>query len=157
MPPHVLMVFVVFPPGHGSSVTDFRSWDAHEAQLRDLKYKISNRPCNYLVEAPIISGQSALRSALRSDRPYPQEIFLVFIPVRGWVDSAAGRIMSKNFNEPATFRIAAPCPNQLRQRVPPFSRYFSVHHQHHHHHHISVMELRHLLTRSGLTYPEVSS
>ena len=28
---------------------------------------------------------------------------------------------------------------------------------HHHHHHLSVMELRHLLTRSGLTYPEVSS
>jgi hypothetical protein len=27
---------------------------------------------------------------------------------------------------------------------------------HHHHHHISVMELGHLLTRSGLTYPEVS-
>ena len=28
---------------------------------------------------------------------------------------------------------------------------------HHHHHHISVMELGHLLTRSGLTYPEASS
>ena len=28
---------------------------------------------------------------------------------------------------------------------------------HHHHHHISVMQLGHLLTRSGLTYPEVSS
>ena len=27
----------------------------------------------------------------------------------------------------------------------------------HHHHHISVMELGHLLTRSSLTYPEVSS
>ena len=31
------------------------------------------------------------------------------------------------------------------------------HHHHHHHHHISVMELGHLLTRSGLTYPQVSS
>ena len=30
-------------------------------------------------------------------------------------------------------------------------------HCHHHHHRISVMELGHLLTRSGLTYPEVSS
>jgi len=30
-------------------------------------------------------------------------------------------------------------------------------HHHHHHHHISFMELGHLLTRSGLTYPEVSS
>ena len=28
---------------------------------------------------------------------------------------------------------------------------------HHHHHHIPVMELGHLLTRSGHTYPEVSS
>jgi hypothetical protein len=28
---------------------------------------------------------------------------------------------------------------------------------HHHHHHISVMELGHLLTSSGLMYPEVSS
>jgi hypothetical protein len=28
---------------------------------------------------------------------------------------------------------------------------------HHHHHHLLVMELGHLLTRSGLTYPEVSS
>ena len=33
----------------------------------------------------------------------------------------------------------------------------SVRVHHHHHHHISVMELGHLLTRSGLTYPEVSS
>ena len=31
------------------------------------------------------------------------------------------------------------------------------HHHHHHHHHISVMQLGHLLTRSSLTYPEVSS
>ena len=35
MPPHVLLVdFVVLPPGHGRSVTDFWGWDAHEAQLR---------------------------------------------------------------------------------------------------------------------------
>ena len=31
------------------------------------------------------------------------------------------------------------------------------HHHHHLHHHISVTELGHLLTRSGLTYPKVSS
>jgi len=42
--------------------------------------------------------------------------------------------------------------------------FFHHHHHHHHHHHrhhhhpyISVMELGHLLTRSGLKYPEVSS
>jgi len=34
MPPHVLVDFVVLPPGHGRSVTDFWGWDAHEAQLR---------------------------------------------------------------------------------------------------------------------------
>ena len=34
VPPHVLMDLVVLPPGHGSSVTDFWGWDAHEAQLR---------------------------------------------------------------------------------------------------------------------------
>jgi len=34
MPPHVLVDFVVLPPGHGSSVTDCWGWDAHEAQLR---------------------------------------------------------------------------------------------------------------------------
>ena len=34
----------------------------------------------------------------------------------------------------------------------------STHHHHHHlHHPISVMELGHLLTRSSLTYPEISS
>ena len=32
--PHVLVDFVVFPPGHGRSVTDFSGWDAHEARLR---------------------------------------------------------------------------------------------------------------------------
>ena len=35
--------------------------------------------------------------------------------------------------------------------------YHYHHHHHHHHHHISAMELGHLLTRSGLTYPEVAS
>ena len=33
VPPHVLVDFVVFPPGHGRSVTDFWGWDAHEARL----------------------------------------------------------------------------------------------------------------------------
>jgi len=33
-PPHVLMDFVVLPPGHDRSVTDFWDLDAHEAQLR---------------------------------------------------------------------------------------------------------------------------
>ena len=32
--PHMSFTdFVVFPPGHGRSVTDFWGWDAHEARL----------------------------------------------------------------------------------------------------------------------------
>jgi len=31
--PHVLVDFVVFPPGHGRSVTDFCGWGTHEARL----------------------------------------------------------------------------------------------------------------------------
>ena len=34
MPPHVLVDFVVLPPGHCRSVTDFWGWDAHKVQLR---------------------------------------------------------------------------------------------------------------------------
>ena len=34
MPPHVLVDFVVLPPGQGSSVTDFWGWDALKEQLR---------------------------------------------------------------------------------------------------------------------------
>jgi hypothetical protein len=52
--PHVLIDFVVFPPGHGSSVTDFWGWDAHEAQLR----------CSDDVSGGDIEGWSA-RSALK--------------------------------------------------------------------------------------------
>ena len=37
-----------------------------------------------------------------------------------------------------------------------FLRLSRVYH-HHHHHHISFMDLGHFLTRSDLTYPEVSS
>jgi len=33
--PHMSFTdFVVFPPVHGRSVTDFSGWDAHEARLR---------------------------------------------------------------------------------------------------------------------------
>jgi hypothetical protein len=43
-----LMDFVVSPPGCGRSVTDFWSWDVHEAQLRcpdevDGEYEVPGR------------------------------------------------------------------------------------------------------------------
>jgi hypothetical protein len=43
------------------------------------------------------------------------------------------------------------------ERTEAYNGYLYANHHHHHHHHISVMELGQLLTRSGLTYPEVSS
>jgi hypothetical protein len=63
-------------------------------------------------------------SALRTGRPYTQEIFLVLIYSRPQGHSAAGRIMSiKNpvtrlGIEPATFRLVAQCLNHYATACP---------------------------------------
>jgi hypothetical protein len=66
----------------------------------------------------------------------------------------------------AGFETAIPASQCFRQHGHWHPYYTAFHivisssyhrHHHHHHHHISVMELGHLLTRSDLTYPEVSS
>ena len=55
-------------------------------------------------------------------------------------------------SETSAYKIQTPA-NYLEESI----WHHRHHYHHHHHHHISVMDLGYLLTRSCLTYPEVSS
>ena len=60
--------FVVLPPGHGRSVTDFWGWDAHEAQLRcpDGVWVV--------IEEDVVSGGALNLNSTNLPRPWsPRE------------------------------------------------------------------------------------
>ena len=125
-------------------ITLLRTSKFHETRHREgrtfLMLKVSlylyrpDRPWGFQeVEGPGFQDNRHMQvvrlSALRTGRLYPQEVFLVHISVRGWVDPRAtvrpeGLCEWKFPVKPsgiefATFRLVAQCLNQLRYGVAP--------------------------------------
>ena len=110
-----------------------------KVKVKQPHYRPGHRPRGFQeVESPRFQDNRHMKvvrlSALRTGRFYPQEIFLVLISVRGWVNPRAivrqeGLCQWKipitpSGIEPATFRLIAQCLKQLRHRVPRTEVYY---------------------------------
>jgi hypothetical protein len=115
-----------------SLITVWVSTDSSPTEIRGKGKKSHYRPWGFQeVDAPRFDNRHmkvARLSALRSGRLYPQEIFLVLISVRGWVDlRAIVRLeglcewkdpVTPSSIEPATFRFVAQCLNHYATACP---------------------------------------
>jgi len=83
-------VFVNFPDGHGTFLLAVFYVCKGKVQQSRYRPRVAQRfTGSYGSQISWLRHRMVVRSALRTDRLYPQGIHLVLISVRGWVDPRA--------------------------------------------------------------------